>query len=226
MPENPYDDLFGFQQALRYHAVWQHPLDTAGASGVHHPLPRFVAVVKDVAEFQRLRRRARAIKKDLEELGKITRWVPSFFAEQWVYATVSESPAYTARRITSTGQLPLRLVATGDVKQEYQQLQEEWKAITQAFPFLQGEVTQVPEEEKILLRLDFSTSMPVTARQDTGSRYHLYARTVQGKPRNHVRVGAVVVQGLQHGVREAAARKRRSDAKKDLFRFGGWGFYP
>lgn len=212
-------DLFELQNRLREHAVWRHPEDQKW-DGVHATYPRFLAAIADLETFQDFQQQAAALERKLKRKGLTTRWVPSFFDEEWASCTVQQNHALKTQLFMG-GPHVLPLPAGVEVES----LKGEIDAIHLQHPFFLGEVVAEQDGQPFAAALQFTTQIPLTLRLSEGRRFRLYVRTVNQELRKDIKFGAVVTRKLHGEVWVARPRKVRSDAKRLAFSLAGLDFF-
>ncbi|GEM49436.1 hypothetical protein [Deinococcus cellulosilyticus] len=101
-------------------------------------------------------------------------------------------------------------------------LHQDIERIRQAFPDLHAEIQTADRGQHTFT---FTTPKPLTLRHSEGRRFRMYARTVTRHTHKDLKVGVIVIRGLQRDVQESRPRLPRSDQKKLLFTLGPLRFY-
>ncbi|GGJ44109.1 hypothetical protein GCM10008938_32990 [Deinococcus roseus] len=214
--------LFKLQNRLRKHAVWRHPEDQAW-TGNHAEHPRFLAVVEDVTEFHAYWEESQRLARKLKRKGLSTRWVPVFLDEVWVYATLQQSQALKTQLFTG-GPHTLSIPGQFPEGEMLDALHRDIERIREHFPELNAEIqSNAPGSGGH--SFTFTTPTPLTLRLSEGRRFRMYARTVNRGTHKDLKVGAIVIRGLQQDVQVSRPRIPRADQKQLLFTVGPLSFY-
>lgn len=226
---SPMDDLFDLQDGLRHFAVWQHTTETFSADGQKRLYPRFIAVIKDEAEFKASMLFARAVEEALKEEEMSDRWVPTYFNEVWMYATLRVSDAYRSKRFHD-GYIELELPVCRE--ELWPEQKAKWvghvKELDQHIPIKSHDFRVLIEGGKVLAVLKLQARQAFTVRQASGGHYRMYGVSVDGVQHQGVKCGIVVLRGFEGTVQVNPPRKRRTDLKEAVYRIPPLGitFYP
>ncbi|GEM50044.1 hypothetical protein [Deinococcus cellulosilyticus] len=220
---HPLQALFDLQEALRRKAVWRHDLDHHDPEDFRLPYPRFVAVVSDEVLFHQYLQESIELAAEYEERQITTRWFPTFFNETWENATVRVMEAYKPRVLHGEGTLPLMPVDEGKKDTYTESRLNELQELD--CPYLTLRLAGKVSDGKYFPELVYHARKPVTVRVSTGRKFRLYARIVGGGNRNGVKVGAVVVRGLEGKVFEHLPRATRKDTKPLLIKILRYSFH-
>ncbi|GEM48673.1 hypothetical protein [Deinococcus cellulosilyticus] len=221
---HPMESLFALQDTLRIYAVWRFGDEGGDAERRRHP--RFVAVIEDAQKFQLYQGQAAELQQELQERQMSVRWVPTFFDEVWSHATVTLTQAFRAKRFhDGVVRLALPRVPVGDWSTQLAQWQTKLQEMPAELRVKTLEIEHKELEGDVYPVLQCTFRHPVTVRWESGGSYSLYAVSEAGVQHKDVKVGAVVVRGLQNPVLENLPRKERSDKKPLLFTFCRHQFY-
>lgn len=209
MDTHPHQQLVNLLDTLKKNTVWEMEGED------RHP--RFIAVVSDPHLFQLLQEQAQEIRIGLENVGFSTRWLPTFFPEVWVHASVRTLEAHEAHRREGLVELPQKPVPVEDWPYKRPQLFRTLYELQQdGVKMKWHEVQETTSEDgrDVLPTVRFFLEEPWTLRRRSGTSYRLYGLSSSGEQHKNVKVGAVVLRGLEGNVQVNGRRKERRDRKE------------
>ncbi|GEM49841.1 hypothetical protein [Deinococcus cellulosilyticus] len=152
--------------------------------------------------------------------------MPSWFNEVWSHATVSVSRAYKGMHFPEgKGRVELDPLNKDRAEERLAELQAELQPVLQAHPWFHVELKARKRKHLVEVTLEFQADRALSIQQPTGNRFRLQGHTLEGEHRKDVKVGVVVLRGLQREVMENLLRKPRSDRKCLVFELFKLPFY-
>lgn len=246
------EEVFDFQDRLKFHSVWgvePEPLsDEEDLPGFGGPLyqrrryPRFLAVLEDPVVYCQFEQEADLLQTRMKDLGVSTRWTPTFFPEVWSYATVRVRQAAMAYRGMGDplisdpqerlcGRMPLRGQPVR-IEEWSEALLEPLRAAAERLELsglpIVGWTVSGQVDDKLLFGtpvLVLELSEPITVRRSSGRSFRLYGVATTGAQHKDVKIGMVVLHGLETPVQMNPPRKPRADTKTPVANEMGWSFY-
>lgn len=219
--------MFQYTEELLSHSVWTY-FDTQERPDGKKEYPRFIAAIEDDRTFQWLLQERKRVAEELQEARVTLRWLPTFFDERWSHASVRVTDAFRSWQFTDGVDLPCEPVRKDNWELEKPLVLEKVEALLASpLPVRKWELLEDLDETGnfVCPVLQLTLSAPLALRQPSGKSFRLYGVSVDGVQHKNVKVGIVVLRGLEGKVQVNVARKPRTDRKEQVAEGFGFQFF-